>query len=78
MLRRERQAALMVDTARACSQAGNRDEALRRLLVAEQIAAPEVRCRPVAQATIADLLHRSRQAPSFALAGLAERAGVRP
>jgi hypothetical protein len=78
MLRRERQAALMVDTARACSQAGNRDEALRRLLLAEQIAAPEVRCRPVAQATIADLLHRCRHAPSFALAGLAERAGVRP
>jgi transcriptional regulator with XRE-family HTH domain len=78
MLRRERQAALMVDTARACSQAGNRDEALRRLLMAEQIAAPEVRCRPLAQATIADLLHRTRQAPSFALAGLAERAGVRP
>jgi transcriptional regulator with XRE-family HTH domain len=78
LLRRERQAALMVDTARACSQAGNRDEALRRLLAAEQIAAPEVRCRPLAQATIADLLHRGRQAPSFALAGLAERAGVRP
>jgi transcriptional regulator with XRE-family HTH domain len=78
MLRRERRAALMVDTARACNQAGNRDEALRRLLVAEQIAAPEVRCRPVAQATIVDLLHRSRQPPSFALAGLAERAGVQP
>jgi transcriptional regulator with XRE-family HTH domain len=78
MLRRERQAALMVDTARACSQAGDRDEALRRLLAAEQIAALEVRCRPLAQATIADLLHRSRQTPSFALAGLAERAGVRP
>ena len=78
MLRRERRAALMVDTARACSQAGNRDEALRRLLAAEDIATPEVRCRPVAQATIEDLLHRSRGGPAPELARLAERAGVRP
>jgi transcriptional regulator with XRE-family HTH domain len=78
MLRKERRAALLVDTARACSQAGKRDEALRRLLAAEQIAAPEVRCRPVAQATIADMLHRSYGMPTLPLARLAERAGVRP
>jgi transcriptional regulator with XRE-family HTH domain len=77
-LRKERRAALLVDTARACSQARWYDEALRRLLAAEQIAALEVRCRPVAQTAIADLLHRSRGTPSFALAGLASRAGVRP
>jgi tetratricopeptide (TPR) repeat protein len=76
-LRKERRAALLVDTARACSQAGDRDEAVRRLVAAEQIAASEVRCRPLAQATIADLLHRSRGAPSLALASLAGRAGVR-
>jgi len=78
MLRKERRAALLVDTARACSQAGNRDEALRRLLIAEEVAAPEVHCRPVAQATIADLLHRSVGMPPLALARLAERSGVRP
>ena len=78
MLRKERRAALLVDTARACSQAGNRDEALRRLLVAEEVAAPEVRCRPVAQATIADLLHRCTGTPPLPLARLAERAGARP
>jgi transcriptional regulator with XRE-family HTH domain len=77
MLRKERRAALLVDTARACSQADHRDEAVRRLLAAERIAAPEVRCRPVAQAAIADLLHRCAGKPSIALAGLAERAGVR-
>jgi hypothetical protein len=77
-LRKERRAALLVDTARACSQAGNRDEALRRLLAAEEIAAPEVQCRPVAQAAIADLLHRSPGTPPLALARLADRAGVRP
>jgi len=75
-LRKERRAALLVDTARACSQGGDRDEALRRLLAAEHIAAPEVHCRPVAQAAITDLLHRSRGAPPLALAQLAERAGV--
>jgi hypothetical protein len=78
MLRKERRAALLVDTARACSQAGKRDEALRRLLIAEQVAASEVRCRPVAQTTIADMLHRSHGMPTLALARLAERAGVRP
>jgi hypothetical protein len=78
MLRKERRAALLVDTARACSQAGQRDEALRRLLVAEEIAAPEVRCRPLAQATIADLLHRCQGTPPLALTRLAERAGVQP
>jgi transcriptional regulator with XRE-family HTH domain len=77
-LRKERRATLMVDTARACSQSGDRDQALHRLLLAEQVAAPEVHCRPIAQATIADLLHRTRGTPSFALAGLAERAGVQP
>jgi transcriptional regulator with XRE-family HTH domain len=75
-LRKERRAALLVDTARACSQAGNRGEALRRLLAAEDIAAPEVHCRPVAQAAITDLLHRTRGTPPLALAELAERAGV--
>jgi transcriptional regulator with XRE-family HTH domain len=78
LLRKERRAALMVDTARASSQAGRRDEALRRLLAAEEIAASEVRCRPVAQETITDLLRRSQNAPPTALARLAERAGVRP
>ena len=78
MLRKERRAALLVDTARACSLGGQRDEALRRLLVAEEIAASEVRCRPVAQATIADLLRRCPGGPPLPLARLAERAGVRP
>jgi transcriptional regulator with XRE-family HTH domain len=78
LLRKERRAALLVDTARASSQAGRRDEALRRLLAAEETAASEVRCRPVAQETIADLLRRSPNAPPTALARLADRAGVRP
>ncbi len=38
---------------------------------------PRVLCRPMAQATIADLLHRCLGAPPLPLANLAERAGVR-
>ena len=78
MLRRERRAAVLVDVARAYSQIGNRDEALRKLLEAETVASREVRCRPVAQATVADLLRRSRGTPPLVLAQLAERCGVRP
>jgi transcriptional regulator with XRE-family HTH domain len=76
MLRRERRAALLVDIARAYSQIGSRDEAVRKLVEAETVACREVRCRPVAQATIADLLRRSRNAPPLGLAQLAERSGV--
>jgi transcriptional regulator with XRE-family HTH domain len=77
MLRRERRAALLVDIARAYSQIGNRDQAVRKLIEAETVACREVRCRPVAQATIADLLRRSRTTPPLGLAQLAERSGVR-
>ncbi|MCO6003616.1 discoidin domain-containing protein [Actinoallomurus purpureus] len=77
MLRKERRAALLVDVARAYGQVGDRDRAVRALLEAETTASREVRCRPVAQATIADLLRRSRNAPPFELARLAERARVR-
>ncbi len=77
MLRRERRAALLVDTARAYSQTGNRDQAIRQLIEAETVAAREVQCRPLAQATIADLLRRCQSTPPLGLAQLAERAGVR-
>jgi transcriptional regulator with XRE-family HTH domain len=76
LLRKERRAALLVDIARAYSHVGKRDEALRTLLEAEAIASREVRCRPVAQATIADLLRRSYDTPSTLLTQLAARSGV--
>jgi hypothetical protein len=50
---------------------------VRRLLVTEEIGAPEVHCRPVAQATIADPLLRCHGTPPLSLARLAERAGRR-
>lgn len=75
-LRRERRAALLVDIARAHSQIGKRDDAVGKLLEAEEIAPREIRCRPLAQAIIADLLRRSKNTPPLTLARLAERSGV--
>lgn len=75
-LRRERRAAFLVDVARGYSQAGRRDDALRTLLDAEQVASREVRCRPLAQAAIADLLRRTRGPAQSGLVRLAARAGV--
>jgi transcriptional regulator with XRE-family HTH domain len=76
LLRRERRANHQVDVARGYSQCGLRDEALAKLLEAEQLAPREVNCRPVARGTIENLVERSRGKPPSALRSLAERAGV--
>jgi transcriptional regulator with XRE-family HTH domain len=75
-IRRERRANHYVDVARGYSQYGQRDEALEKLLQAEALAPREVNCRPVARATIENLIERSRGKPTLALRSLAERAGV--
>lgn len=75
-LPRERRANHLVDVARGYSQWGKRDEALATLLDAEQVAPAEVRFRPVARATITDLVRRSRATPPALLRQLADRAGV--
>ncbi|MFF0775305.1 helix-turn-helix domain-containing protein [Nonomuraea wenchangensis] len=76
-MRRERQAAFLVDVARGYSQWGQREEAVRTLLEAERVASREVRCRPLAQTLIADLVHRARGPVSSDLVRLAARAGIR-
>ena len=75
-LPRERRANHLVDVARGYSQWGRREQALTMLLGAEQLAPSEVRCRPMARATITDLVHRSRGTTPALLRDLAERAGV--
>lgn len=75
-LPRERRANHLVDVARGYSQWGRREQALATLLDAEQLAPAEVRCRPMARATITDLVHRSRGTTSPLLRELAARAGV--
>ncbi|WP_193205288.1 helix-turn-helix domain-containing protein [Microbispora sitophila] len=76
-MRRERRAAFLVDVARGYSQWGRREDAVRTLLEAEHVASPEVRCRPLAQMAIADLLRRTRGPAPSDLVRLAARAGVR-
>jgi transcriptional regulator with XRE-family HTH domain len=75
-LPRERRANHLVDVARGYSQWGKREESLTTLLGAEQLAPAEVRCRPMARATITDLVHRSRGTTPALLRDLADRAGV--
>ncbi len=75
-LRRERRANHLVDVARGYSQWGKGEDALATLLEAERFAPAEVRCRPMAIATITDLLRRSGSASSAALRQLADRAGA--
>jgi transcriptional regulator with XRE-family HTH domain len=75
-LPRERRANHLVDVARGYSQWGRREQALATLLDAEQLAPAEVRCRPMARATITDLVHRSRGTTPPLLRELAARAGV--
>jgi transcriptional regulator with XRE-family HTH domain len=75
-LPRERRANHLVDVARGYSQWGKREQALTTLLDAEQLAPSEVRCRPMARATITDLVHRSRGTTPVLLRELAARAGV--
>lgn len=76
LLPRERRANHLVDVARGYSQWGKREEALTTLLDAEQLAPAEVRCRPMARATINDLVRRSRGTVPDLLTRLAARAGV--
>lgn len=75
-LPRERRANHLVDVARGYSQWGKREQALTTLLDAEQLAPAEVRCRPMARATITDLVHRARGTRPPLLSELAARAGV--
>jgi transcriptional regulator with XRE-family HTH domain len=75
-IRRERRANHYVDVARGYSQSGQRNHALEKLLEAETLAPREVNCRPIARATIQNLIERSRGKPPLVLRSLAERAGV--
>jgi hypothetical protein len=52
------------------------ENALTTLLEAERFAPAEVRCRPMATATITDLLRSSKPAPLTTLQQLADRTGV--
>lgn len=72
-----RQAAFYVDTARALSNIGKDNDALRMLLTAERIAPQRVRLSPIVTETVRVLLDKARRGPGWTeLRGLCERVGV--
>ena len=76
-IRRERRANHYVDVARGFSQAGQREEALQKLLEAERLAPREVNCRPIARATIREpsgaIPWQDPRAAQFASAAVGDR-----
>lgn len=75
-LPRERRALHLVDVARALAQAGRREQAVTRLLHAEQEAPEEVRCRPRTRRLVEDLRLLGVGAAEGRLRSLAGRCGL--
>ncbi|WBB79828.1 helix-turn-helix domain-containing protein [Micromonospora sp. WMMD882] len=72
----ERRAHHMLDLARGFAQIGDVTSAGEMLLKGDRLAAPEIRCRPIAHEVMSDILRRTRGAPSSSVAELAEQMGV--
>ncbi|MFY1703516.1 helix-turn-helix domain-containing protein [Micromonospora sp. WMMA1923] len=72
----ERRAHHLLDLARAYAQVGEVGPAGEMLLRADRLSPSEIRCRPIAHEVMADVLRRTRGAPTSHLAELAEQMGV--
>jgi transcriptional regulator with XRE-family HTH domain len=72
----ERRAQHFIDLARGLAQVGDIDRAAEMLLEGDRLAPAEVRCRPISQEVLANVLRRTRGTPSQALLDLAENMGV--
>lgn len=72
----ERRAHHFVDLARGLAQIGDIDRASEMLLEGDRLAPSEIRCRPIAHQILADVLRRTRGAPSAPVAELATSMGV--
>jgi transcriptional regulator with XRE-family HTH domain len=72
----ERRAHHLLDLARGLAQVGDISRASETLIEADRLAPNEIRCRPIAHETVADVLRRSRGAPLPAIADLAEQIGL--
>lgn len=72
----ERRAHHMLDLARGFTQVGDVEKAGEMLVVGDQLAPSEIRCRPLAHEVLADVLRRTRGAPPSPVAELAEHMGV--
>jgi hypothetical protein len=72
----ERRAYHFIDMARGFTQIGDISRAGEMLLECDQIAPAEVRCRPIAQEVMCDVLRRTKGSPPIQVADLAEQMGV--
>ncbi len=72
----ERRAQHYIDLSRALSQVGEVERAGEMLLEGDRLAPAEVRCRPVAQEVLSNVLRRTRGTPAQNLLDLAENMGV--
>jgi len=72
----ERRAQHYIDLARGLAQVGDIDRASEMLLEGDRLAPSEVRCRPVSQEILANVLRRTRGTPAQPLLDLAENMGV--
>jgi transcriptional regulator with XRE-family HTH domain len=72
----ERRAHHFIDLARGLAQLGDVERAGEMLLEGDRLAPAEVRCRPVAQEVLANVLRRTRGTPPQALLELAQNTGL--
>jgi transcriptional regulator with XRE-family HTH domain len=72
----ERRASHMLNVARAYSQVGDLQRAAESLVEADRLAPNEVRCRPVAQELVVDLMRRTGTPPVPGLMEIADQIGL--
>jgi hypothetical protein len=72
----ERRAHHLLDISRGMAQIGDVDRASETLIEADRLAPSEIRCRPIAQELLADVVRRTRGTPPAAVADLAEQMGL--
>lgn len=72
----ERRAHHLLDISRGMAQIGDIDRASETLIEADRLAPSEIRCRPIAQELLADVVRRTRGTPPAAVADLAEQMGL--
>jgi transcriptional regulator with XRE-family HTH domain len=72
----ERRAHHLLDLARGLAQIGDVGRASESVIDADRLAPSEIRCRPIAQELVADVLRRTRGAPPVAVSELADQMGL--
>lgn len=72
----ERRASHLLNVARACTQVGDLQRAAESLVEADRLAPNEVRCRPMAQELVVDLMRRTGSTPIPGLMEIVDQIGL--